>query len=73
MRTVAGRTPTNLDLFLEIDREIDALERERNVQIGFWHVSRKHNAIADRLATAAALRAPPSIPPMLSSNILTVS
>ena len=60
MRTAAGRTPANLDLFMKLDQEIDAIERERDVKIGFWHVSREHNTIADRLATAAALGAPPA-------------
>ena len=73
MRTTAGRTPLNLDLFMKLDQEIDAIERERDVQIGFWHVLRKHNVIADRLATAAALNAPPYIPPMPGSDISTAS
>ena len=69
MRTAAGRTPLNLDLFMKLDQEIDAIERERDVQIGFWHVLRKHNVIADRLATAAALKAPPYTLSMLGSTV----
>ena len=52
----------NLDLFMKLDQGIEAIERERDIKIGFWHVSREYNTIADRLATAAALGAPPAPP-----------
>ncbi|KAH9923646.1 ribonuclease H-like domain-containing protein [Fomitopsis serialis] len=56
MRTSDGRTPANLDLFLKLDEWITALELRRNVRIGFWHIPREFNAIADRLAKNAAAR-----------------
>lgn len=58
LRAFDGRTPANLDLFLAIDQEITVIERERDVRIGFWHVPRKYNAIADKLAKEAARCAP---------------
>ncbi|KAH9923649.1 ribonuclease H-like domain-containing protein [Fomitopsis serialis] len=62
MRTYDGRVPANLDLFLRLDQEIAALECQRDVRIGFWHVPRQYNAIADRLAKDAAKRAPVASP-----------
>ncbi|TFY61141.1 hypothetical protein EVJ58_g4689 [Rhodofomes roseus] len=68
MRTFDYRTPANLDLFLRLDQEIDNLERQRDIRIGFWHVPRQHNAIADRLAKDAAKRAP-AASPLRSPNV----
>jgi len=53
-RTAKGTTPANIDLFLELDAGITTLEVKHNMRVGFWHVSRKLNAIADRLAKKAA-------------------
>ncbi|KAH9829460.1 ribonuclease H-like domain-containing protein [Rhodofomes roseus] len=68
MRTFDYRTPANLDLFLTLHRDINNLERQRDVRIGFWHVPRQHNAIADRLAKDAAKRAP-AASPLRSPNV----
>lgn len=51
--------PANLDLFLYLDEELTAAEMKLNVKIGFWHVRREYNRIADGLAKKAALEGDP--------------
>ncbi|PPR04282.1 hypothetical protein CVT26_004069 [Gymnopilus dilepis] len=53
LRTSSGKRPTNLDLFLELDRYVTKLENDR-VAVGFWHVPRTFNQDADALAKRAA-------------------
>ncbi|KAL8910559.1 MAG: hypothetical protein Q9171_004141 [Xanthocarpia ochracea] len=53
LRTNRNTKPANLDLFLQLDDAI-AVEETKGVKIGFWHVPREYNAIADRLAKDAA-------------------
>ena len=62
MRASDGRTPANLDLFLELDQEITAAEAKHDILVGFWYIPRKYNAIADRLAKDAAKHAPTALP-----------
>lgn len=50
--------PANLDLFLKLDTELVAQEA-KDVKIGFWHVCREYNTIADGLAKTAALEGDP--------------
>jgi len=33
---------------------IDEVERMRNIKVGFWHVPREYNELADKLAKEAA-------------------
>ncbi|KAL8860579.1 MAG: hypothetical protein Q9178_002932 [Gyalolechia marmorata] len=53
LRTNRNTKPANLDLFLRLDDAV-AVEETKGVKIGFWHVPREYNAIADRLAKEAA-------------------
>lgn len=62
MRASDGRTPANLDLFLELDQEITAVEAKHDILVGFWYIPRKYNTIADRLAKDAAKRAATALP-----------
>lgn len=55
-RTSQNKKPANLDLFLKLDEELTAEENKQNVKIGFWHVAREYNKIADGLAKKAALQ-----------------
>ncbi|OCH93558.1 ribonuclease H-like protein [Obba rivulosa] len=57
-RGAQGRRPSNLDLFQQLDKEIDIQERRHKVNIGFWHVPREFNGLADSLAKRAARIAP---------------
>ncbi|KAL8708839.1 MAG: hypothetical protein Q9220_006295 [cf. Caloplaca sp. 1 TL-2023] len=59
LRTNRNTEPANLDLFLRIDMEIAEAEEKTKVKIGFWHVLREYNAIADRLAKKAASEGDP--------------
>ncbi|KAK8195637.1 ribonuclease H-like domain-containing protein [Phyllosticta capitalensis] len=59
----SGKTPSNLDIFLKIDEKIKELEEPEDIVIGFWHVPRKYNAVADRLAKFAANGEEPSSDP----------
>ncbi|KAH9927033.1 hypothetical protein B0H21DRAFT_763703 [Amylocystis lapponica] len=59
-RTAQNRRPTNLDLYLKLDQEIIRLEGQHKVKIGFLHVPREFNTIADSLARRAAKIAPPA-------------
>ena len=56
-RTKSGKRPSNLDLFFKLDTKITKREIEEDIKIGFWHVPRRLNTIADRLAKEAALKA----------------
>ncbi|KAL8787636.1 MAG: hypothetical protein Q9195_007682 [Heterodermia aff. obscurata] len=51
--------PSNLDLFMRLDAGISKLEK-KGVEIGFFHVLRQYNTIADRLAKKAALDGDPA-------------
>ncbi|KAF2870201.1 ribonuclease H-like domain-containing protein [Massariosphaeria phaeospora] len=51
--TSKGTPAANLDLFLALDSVVTTQEA-KNITIGFWHIPRKYNTIADRLAKAAA-------------------
>ena len=53
--TNRGTRPSNLDLYLRLDRAVAELERDRDWEVGFWHVPRGNNAIADGLAKEAVL------------------
>ncbi|KAI4141441.1 MAG: hypothetical protein L6R39_005329 [Caloplaca ligustica] len=59
LRTNRNTVPANLDLFLYLDEELTAAEMKLNVKIGFWHVRREYNRIADGLAKKAALEGDP--------------
>ncbi|KAH9829459.1 ribonuclease H-like domain-containing protein [Rhodofomes roseus] len=54
MRTAQGREPANRDLFLGLEISLSVLEEKYNTRVGFWHIPRKMNTIADGLAKAAA-------------------
>ena len=56
-RTSLGATPANLDLFLQLEREMEDLEVDNNVKFGFWHVPRHLNQEADKLAKIGAAAA----------------
>lgn len=58
-RTSQNKKPANLDLFQKLDEELAAEESKQNVKIGFWHVPREYNKIADGLAKKAALQGDP--------------
>lgn len=45
--------PGNLDLFLQLDAALTN-EEIKGVKIGFWHVRREYNTMADTLAKQAA-------------------
>ncbi|KAL8679925.1 MAG: hypothetical protein Q9186_003839 [Xanthomendoza sp. 1 TL-2023] len=59
LRTNRNTKPANLDLFLELDAELTAQETALEVKIGFWHVPREYNKVADKLAKEAALLGDP--------------
>ncbi|KAL8677194.1 MAG: hypothetical protein Q9224_007215 [Gallowayella concinna] len=59
LRTNRNTKPANLDLFLELDAELTAQETALPVKIGFWHVPREYNKVADVLAKEAALLGDP--------------
>ena len=52
-RTNRNTKPANLDLFMKLDAAI-TIEEEKNINVGFWHVHRVYNTIADKLAKEAA-------------------
>ena len=56
MRTGQNKKPANLDLFLRLDKFITSYESKYDVKIGFWHIPREYNHIADGLAKKAAQR-----------------
>ena len=53
-RNAGNSTPANLDLFQELDAAIITEEHRQGVKIGFWHIPRKYNRLADGLAKRAA-------------------
>ncbi|KAL8916371.1 MAG: hypothetical protein Q9208_008561 [Pyrenodesmia sp. 3 TL-2023] len=59
LRTNRNTTPANLDLFLYLDEMLTAEEAKRKVNIGFWHIPRQYNTIADGLAKKASLAGDP--------------
>ncbi|KAL8749891.1 MAG: hypothetical protein Q9184_006623 [Pyrenodesmia sp. 2 TL-2023] len=59
LRTNRNTKPANLDLFLKLDEKLTAEEGKQNVKIGFWHVPREYNTIADGLAKKASLEGDP--------------
>ncbi|KAK8237821.1 ribonuclease H-like domain-containing protein [Phyllosticta capitalensis] len=52
-RTSAGKEPANLALFLSLEEQIEDYEAEE-FEIGFMHIPRRFNQVADRLAKLAA-------------------
>ncbi|KAM0746379.1 ribonuclease H-like protein [Meredithblackwellia eburnea MCA 4105] len=48
-KTSSGSTPSNLDLFHKLD-DILSKHESNGISIGFWHVARQYNTMADRLA-----------------------
>ncbi|THU86997.1 ribonuclease H-like protein [Dendrothele bispora CBS 962.96] len=55
-RNAAGRTPTNLDLFHQLNDKLNKLEA-LDVEVGFWKIPREYNYLADKLAGEAVQRA----------------
>lgn len=53
-RNAGNCTPANLDLFQKLDAAIITEEHRHGVTIGFWHISRQYNHLADGLAKRAA-------------------
>lgn len=54
LRTKRNTKPANLDLFLRLDAALTAEENKQAVKIGFWHVPREYNTLADGLAKDAS-------------------
>ena len=52
-RNARNVKPANLDLFLQLDAAL-ANEEMKGAKIGFWHVPREYNSMADTLAKQAA-------------------
>ncbi|KAK4704913.1 hypothetical protein P7C70_g1298, partial [Phenoliferia sp. Uapishka_3] len=50
-RTSSKKTPSNLDLFHSLNNRLLELEA-RGAMVGFWHVDREFNSLAERLAEA---------------------
>ncbi|KAK8194768.1 ribonuclease H-like domain-containing protein [Phyllosticta capitalensis] len=53
MKNSSGKTPANLDIILNFDERIDAYARE-GYHVGFKHVPRHRNELADKLSKRAA-------------------
>ncbi|KAK8213867.1 hypothetical protein IWZ01DRAFT_480819 [Phyllosticta capitalensis] len=53
MKTSSGATPANLDIILDFDEQIKSFEK-LGFRIGFKHVLRDRNGLADVLAKRAA-------------------
>ncbi|KAG6914512.1 hypothetical protein DXG01_016844 [Tephrocybe rancida] len=51
-RNAQGRRPANLDLFIKLDELVTAVEAT-GIVVGFWHVPRRYNVVADNLARQA--------------------
>ncbi|KAK1220034.1 hypothetical protein PQX77_017241 [Marasmius sp. AFHP31] len=51
-RNASGNKVSNIDLFTLLDEKITQMEATSNVRIGFWHVPREFNTIADVLTNA---------------------
>jgi len=56
-RTSKGQVPVNLDLFQKLDGVISQAERE-GINVGFWHIRREFNTLADSLAKRGAKEVP---------------
>ncbi|KAG8527406.1 uncharacterized protein KY384_007558 [Bacidia gigantensis] len=54
LRSKQNEKPANLDLLLRLDAAITAEETRQDLKIGFWHVPREYNTMADKLAKEAA-------------------
>lgn len=54
MRKANGQRPSNLDLFLKLDAEMQKRQREHDCRVMFWYIERGYNAIADGLAKRGA-------------------
>lgn len=54
LRNSSNKEPANLDLFLQLDAALTTEETKQDVKVGFWHVPRQYNRIADALAKQAA-------------------
>lgn len=52
-RNARNVKPANLDLFLQLDAAL-TIEEMKGAKIGFWHVPREYNSMADTLAKQAA-------------------
>lgn len=53
MKNSSGKTPANLVIILNFDERIDAYARE-GYHVGFKHVPRHRNELADKLSKRAA-------------------
>ena len=47
LRKSNSQRPSNLDLFLKLDAEVEARERRHDCKVKFWHIDRTYNPIAD--------------------------
>lgn len=56
-RTSNGQVPGNLDLFQKLDAIVGEAERE-GINVGFWHIGREFNTLADSLAKRGAKEVP---------------
>ncbi|KZP05883.1 ribonuclease H-like protein [Athelia psychrophila] len=53
-KTAAGKPVVNQEDFKELDALIEAMaDPEHGLDVEFWHVKRKYNRLADKLATKA--------------------
>lgn len=59
LRTNRGTKPANLDLFLKLDAAITTHETGQDLKIGFWHIRREYNTLADALAKEASTQGNP--------------
>jgi ribonuclease HI len=53
LRTAQGKRPSNIDLFLKIDEMVSETEASGKAEVGFWHIPRECNQLADSLAKLA--------------------
>ncbi|KAL9630285.1 MAG: hypothetical protein Q9204_004799 [Flavoplaca sp. TL-2023a] len=53
LRNRRNAKPANLDLFLQLDAAL-SIGESKGIKVGFWHVPRENNTIADKLAKEAA-------------------
>lgn len=54
MKLSSGLPPSNIDLFMRLDSNISRLEDIFPCKIGFWHIPRRFNKLADSLARKGA-------------------
>lgn len=59
LRINRGTKPANLDLFLKLDAAITTYETRLDLKIGFWHIPREYNTLADILAKEASTQGNP--------------